>query len=129
MRKALTILFCLGSLSAQKAKPPASAPIGERLPDSDIAPVEEVTEPALAPAEDPAKLFQKGFKLGWVADSTTGPYRRLIQRIGNCAGPSAACGADYFLFQRSCDVRKVAASRHTADFSSRKTEGTGFAAP
>ena len=80
MRKALTILFCLGSLSAQKAKPPASAPIDERSPDTDIAPVEEVTEPALAPAEDPAKLFQKGFKLGRVADSTTGPYRRLIQR-------------------------------------------------
>lgn len=80
MRKALTILFCLGSLSAQNAKPPASAPIDEGSPDTDIAPVEQVTEPTLAPAEDPAKLFQKGFKLGRVADSTTGPYRRLIQR-------------------------------------------------
>lgn len=80
MKYVLTFLFCVGCLSGQEANPKPPATIDEESSDTDIEPVEEVGEPTLAPAEDPEKLFQKGFKLGRVADKTTGPYRRLVQR-------------------------------------------------
>lgn len=80
MRQCFPILFCAGLLSAQEAQPLSQGAVEEGSPSEDLAHGDEATEPALAPAEDPAKLFQKGFKLGRVADKTSGPYRRLIQR-------------------------------------------------
>lgn len=48
-------------------------------PVTPVAPIEPIV-PKLAAAEDPEKLFQKGFDLGRVGDRPTGSYRRLIQR-------------------------------------------------
>lgn len=57
----------------EKPKPIEEKPIEEK-------PAEEKQPPALSPAEDPEKLFQKGFSLGKVADRPSGAYRRLVQR-------------------------------------------------
>ncbi len=45
-----------------------------------VHPAPEEKPPTIPAAEDPAKLFKKGFDLGRVGDSPTGAHRRLVQR-------------------------------------------------
>lgn len=102
MIRSLSLLLFITGLHAQDTIPDTpvnpnttsttvveSAALPESLPDMPVAPVtpEESNpatttpdKPALNPASDPAKLFQKGFTLGRVGDKPTGGYRRLVQR-------------------------------------------------
>lgn len=97
MRSFIAILT-LGLLHAQEVAPIEPPTDPNQVVTSTPAPkvVEEPVEPAepkLAPAEDPEKLFQKGFNLGRVGDRPTGSYRRLIQRTVMISEPQQAHGA------------------------------------
>ncbi len=82
---------------AEAPEPPAQALVVEEpeegtepMPTVDPVTPTEPIEPKLSPAEDPEKLFQKGFDLGRVGDSPTGSYRRLIQRTVMIGEPQQA---------------------------------------
>jgi hypothetical protein len=92
MKSVLPFLAC-GLLQAQKV-----TPIESILPTEPVATTDEIepVEPAiptLPAAEDPEKLFQKGYDLGRVGDRPTGSYRRLIQRTVMIGEPQQAHGA------------------------------------
>ena len=70
--KAVTVEESEGNSSSEKTAEPSTP--------TEPAPSTEPVKPELSPAEDPEKLFQKGFDLGRVGDRPTGSYRRLIQR-------------------------------------------------
>ncbi len=94
MKFILTLAIVLGSLNAQEVKRPVSP--ANQIPANDSEPIEiPVTPdiPKLRPAEDPEKLFQKGFELGRVGDRPTGSYRRLIQRTVMIGEPQQNHGA------------------------------------
>jgi len=91
--KFLVPFLAFGLLQAQEVTPVEPVLPNEPLPATDeIEPVEP-TIPKLPPAEDPEKLFQKGFDLGRVGDRPTGSYRRLIQRTVMIGEPQQAHGA------------------------------------
>lgn len=74
MKAFFLVIFGVTTLLGQE---PPAAPTAD-LPGESPAKTPEV--PALSPAEDPDKLFQKGFSLGRVGDRPGGSYRRLVQR-------------------------------------------------
>ena len=92
MKFVLPFLAC-GLLQAQKVTPIEPIPTTDPVVTTDeIEPVEPAI-PTLPPAEDPEKLFQKGYDLGRVGDRPTGSYRRLIQRTVMIGEPQQAHGA------------------------------------
>lgn len=86
--KILPLILLTGLLHAQA---PPSTP--QEKPETPAQEIPVPPKPELLPAEDPEKLFQKGYDLGRVGDRPSGSFRRLIQRTVMIGEAQQAHGA------------------------------------